>query len=120
MDDAQVELLLSELSETRKSFDAAIGAIRWNRINTIIQYILIVIVMVMSLLGVVYYLDQRREDCERDNSTRAAFEDSLDANAAAIGVALATVSGAEAAVFQEYLEVYAAQPKPEALQPRSC
>lgn len=120
MDDAQVEELLSELSKTRESFEKAIGAIRWNKINTVIQYCLILVVAVMMGLGVVFYLDQRQEDCERGNETRAAISGSLDSNATAIGVALATVAGASADTFQEYLDVYNSQPKPEVLQPREC
>lgn len=120
MNDEQVERLLTELSETRKSFDAAIGQIKWNRINTIIQYVLLAIVLVMIVLGVSYYLDEQRAACIRGNDLRTSIQNSLDSNAAAIGTALVIVADAPKEKFIEYMEAYAQQEKPPALKTREC
>jgi hypothetical protein len=127
MNENQIDQLLQELVSTRKSFDAATASfnaatrqIRWNRINTTIQYVLIFVVAVMFCFGVVYYLDQQRESCERGNALRTSIKDSLDSNAIAIGVALAVVSDAPEGKFQEYLNEYGKQEKPEALKLRNC
>lgn len=120
MDEDLVEQLLQELRETRKTFEHAIVAIRWNKINTIVQYVLISVVVLMLVFGVLYYLDDKREACERGNATRASIQISLDAHAAAIGTALAIVTDAPDARLQEYLEAYADQADPEILKPRQC
>lgn len=120
MNDTQVERLLDELARTRESFDTAITQIKWNRINTVIQYCLIVAMFVMGTLGAIYYLDEKHAQCERGNDLRMSITNSLDANAAAIGIALATVSGAPDDAFREYMEVYSEQDKPSALELREC
>lgn len=120
MNDELVERLLDELSATRQSFDAATAQIKWNRRNTIIQYILIAVVLIMLFGGLVYYLDDQKASCEHDNDLRISISNSLDSNAWAIGVALAVVSNASDETFREYMEVYGKQDKPQVLELRDC
>jgi hypothetical protein len=120
MNDEQLDQLLSELSKTRESFDSVVKTIRWTRINTIVQYALLAVVLIMGSLGVAYYLDDKRENCERGNEFRASIDNTMTANAAAIGAALVTVTGASHEDFLEYMEAYNHQPRPEILKPRSC
>lgn len=120
MNDDQVERLLKELVETRKSFDKAAEQIRWNRINTIIQYCLTAVIVVMIILGVSYYLDEKQATCERGNDLRRAIDHSLNSNAHAIGTALVIVTNASDEKFNEYMEAYNQQDKPPALKLRDC
>ena len=120
MNDDQIERLLAELTATRKSFDAAVTTIRWTRINTIIQYVLLSVVAGMIIFGVLYYLDDKQESCERGNELRVAIRDSLDSNAASIGIALSIVTDAPHERFEEYMEAYNQQEKPPALDLRNC
>lgn len=120
MNDEQVERILAELVTTRKSFDAAIGQIRWNRINTAIQYVLLALVVIMFSLGTRYYLDEKRATCERGNELRLSIVDSLDSNAAAIGLALVIVTDASEESFKEYMDAYNQQEPPPALGVRDC
>lgn len=120
MNDEQVERILVELTATRKSFDAAINQIKWNRINTTIQYVLIAIVALMFGFGIRYYLDEKQATCERGNELRAKIVNSLDTNAAAIGIALVIVTDAPNEKFIEYMEAYGEQEKSPALELRDC
>jgi hypothetical protein len=134
MNDELVERLLEEVVATRTlfatateaftdattSFNEATGHIKWNRTNTVIQYVLIVAVALIMALGFVYYKDDKRETCERGNDLRMSIQNSLDANAAAIGVALVIVADAPEGTFQEYMKAYQEQDKPEALKTREC
>ena len=127
MNDELVERLLAELVETRKSFadatvsfNKATSQIKWNRVNTAIQYILIVaVVIIMAAMGI-YYMDERKEACERGNTLRAQIAISLDYNAAAIGAALAAVTGASPETLQDYMDAYNSQEKPPVLHLREC
>jgi hypothetical protein len=120
MNDELVEQLLSELSKTRESFDSVVKTIRWTRANTIIQYVLLTIVLIMGAVGVIYYADDKREQCERGNEFRVAISNSIDSNAAAIGLTLVEMTGSSPERFEEFLEVYQSQAKPEILEPREC
>lgn len=120
MNAEQVDRLIDELSETRKSLDSAVKAIRWNKINTVIQYVLLFAVFLMGTIGVAYYFNDRRDQCDRDNNLRAAVNDSFDTQAGSIGIALSVVSNASPEKLQQYIEVYRNQPRPEALSQRSC
>jgi hypothetical protein len=120
MNDELVEQLLSELSKTRESFDSVVKTIRWTRFNTIVQYALLVMVLIMGGIGVAFYLDDKQEQCERDIKFRDAIADSVDSNAMAIGLALVEVSGASPDRFQDYVEAYQHQDQPEILELRSC
>lgn len=127
MRDEQVERILAELANTRESFDnataafnTAINQIRWNRINTIIQYCLLGLVLIMLVLGGLYYLGEKQDECERDNTLRSNISSSLDSNAIAIGTALVIVTNAPQERFDEYIQAYAKQNKPEVLALREC
>ncbi len=120
MNDEQVEQLLVELGKTRQSFEKAIGQIKWNRINTFIQYGMLALLLVMVVCGIVYYLDDKQEACERGNEFRVAIQNSLDSNAASIGIALTIVTGASEERFLEYMEAYNQQEKPDILELRDC
>ena len=120
MDEDQLERLLVELAATRASLDAATKAIKWNKINTIIQYCLLFAVFVMGTVGVVYYFDDRRRNCEAGNETRQAINEAIDVKAAAIGFAIAVVSNAPEEALERYLEIYNEQADPAILSPREC
>jgi hypothetical protein len=120
MNDEQLDQLLLELGKTRESFDSVVKTIKWTRINTIVQYALLAVVLVMGCLGVIYYLDDKRENCERGNEFRAAIDNTMTENATAIGAALVIVAGASHDDFLAYMEAYNDQPRPEILKPRSC
>jgi len=120
MKDEQVDQLLEELRATRESFDRATSSIKWNRFNTIVQYVLIAFVMVIIGSGVIYYLHERKVACERGNDLRITVQGSLDNNAAAIGAALVIVTGASQERFQEYMDAYNQQEKPDILELREC
>lgn len=120
MDAGQVDRLLDELGKTRTSFDEAIKQVKWNRINTIVQYVLIAIVIFMLGFGVIYYLNEKKMACVRGNELRVDIQESLDSNAASIGAALVVVAHASNEDFQKYLDVYNQQNKPEVLNLRSC
>ena len=134
MNDELVERLLEEVAATRKlfatateafttattSFNDAARSINWNRRNTIIQYVLISIVVLMLAGGTIYYTSEKTAACERGNDLRLDITSSLDDNAAAIGFALAVVSDAPDEKFQEYMDVYNDQAKPEVLELREC
>jgi len=127
MNDELAEKLLTELVETRKSFttatesfNTATAQIKWNRINTVIQYVLIAVVAIMLGLGVTYYMDEKQAACERGNDLRVQIALSLDFNATAIGAALAVVSGASPETFDDYMDVYENQEKPPILELREC
>jgi hypothetical protein len=122
-----VNELLEELVLTRESFvtanhafERAINAIRWNRINTIIQYALIILVFVLGWVGVMNYMNYRQQNCERSNEQRLTIQASMQQNAFAIGVALQTVFNAPDERFQEYLDAYNAQTPQEAFAIREC
>lgn len=132
--EGQLNSLIGEFSETRKSFDRAtaqfgeaVHQIKWNRRNTKIQYVLIILMVIAYISGVLFYVQDQhdyREDqteaCERGNEVREQIAVSLDAHAVAIGVALTAVSDAPQEKFDQYLEVYRQQPRPEALELREC
>lgn len=134
MNDELVERLLEEVVETRKlfatatetfstatqSFNNATKHIKWNRRNTVIQYVLISVVVMMLCVGVVYYNSERKASCHRGNDLRLDISSSLDSNAAAIGVAIAIVSAAPEEKFEEYMDIYNEQEKPEVLELREC
>lgn len=130
----QLTQLIGEFSETRKSFDQAtekfgeaVHQIKWNRRNTKIQYALIVLVVIAYISGVLFYIQDQedyrsdqRAACVRGNEIREQISVSLDSHATAIGVALTVVSEAPQEKFEQYLEIYRQQPKPEALVLREC
>lgn len=128
MTDEQLERFIQEMVKTRESFDTAtetfskaIKQIKWNRVNTIIQYVLIAIVLVMFGLGIRYYLEEKQASCERSNDFRVSVQSSMVSNARAIGVALAVVTGAPDSRFQEYMDAYnEAQDTPDILDLREC
>lgn len=120
MNDEQTERLIEELSRTRESFDEAIRQIKWNRINTVIQYIMLVVVVIILIFGASYYLDEKKASCERGNELRSDISNSLDTNARAVGAALVIVTGASPERFAEYVDAYNQQDKPEVLKLRSC
>lgn len=120
MNDEQVDKLIAELAATRKSLDAAVTTIRWNKVNTIIQYVLIVLVFIIGAVGIGYYFDQRHEDCVRGNETREAINKRVDASAAAVGVAIATLGDIPQETVDQYVELYRITVEPTVLQPRSC
>lgn len=120
MSTTKTDELLVELAKTRESFDKAISAVRWNRVNTIILYVLIGVVFLLGALFVRDSLSERHNNCERDNALRAAVLESNMDTAAAIGAAIAAVSNASPEQYAEYLEVYRNQKPPEALNPREC
>lgn len=109
MNDEQVDKLIDELSKTRTSFDTAIKSVKWNRINTIILYSLIVMVFVLGALGVLFYFDEKRESCQEHNQMRTETALAEKQNAVFIGIALAEVSGASQDTFLKYLDVYESQ-----------
>lgn len=134
MNTAQVEVLLAELVETRKSFDEAnrnflaanetftraVKAIGWNRRNSIIQYLLIFVVFSMLIGASVLYRSNQHAACVRSNDLRAAVVQADEDQAANIGIALSLVAGATPEQFDQYMEAYRAQPIPRALQARDC
>ncbi len=120
MNDELISELLTELSETRKSFEKVVDQIEWNRRNTIIQYGLIVVVVLMMLVGGIYYINDKKRSCLASNATRANIAVSLDAHANNIGIALGTVTGASPGAVEEYYAAYIAQPRPAILEPRKC
>ena len=127
MKDEMAEQLLAELIATRKSFSdatnsfsTAIDQIKWNRRNTVIQYVLIAVVICMIGFGVAYYLDEKHAACERSNDLRLAVMISLDHNAASIGAALGIVTGASPDTVADYMQAYFDQPEPPGLELREC
>ena len=120
MNDELVEQLLAELSETRKSFDAAIKTIKWNRFNTVVQYCLIVAVFLLGTFFVIYYVDDQHEACVRGNELRAAVTQGDTSTAEAIGIALTVLTEAPQETLQEYLDIYNQQDRPPALEMRDC
>lgn len=128
MNDEQVDKLLTELAKTRESFDKAndvftkaIGSIRWNRINTLILYFLIVAVFVIGALGAVNYNNYKRDACERGNVLRITVASGMEQNAFAIGTALAIVFNAPEERLDQYLQAYNDQkPTDPILKLREC
>ena len=127
MDDRQLDELIFELSETRKSFDAAnltfqaaVSSIKWNKINTIILYTAVVLMLLMGIVGVRFYFDERKATCVEHNEIRAATVSGDMETAYAIGIALESVSGASHTEFEEYLRIVREQPIAPALQTRDC
>lgn len=127
MNDEQAERFITELIETRRvfndameTFKGATNSIRWTRINTTVQYVLLVAVLFLYTFGAAYYINDKHASCVRGNDLRVSIGDSLDANATAIGVALTVVTEAPQEKFEQYLEVYNRQPKPPALELRDC
>jgi hypothetical protein len=74
----------------------------------------------MLVAGGFYYIDERREDCERDNRVLVSISESQVSNASSIGIALATVSGADQSRFEEYMEVYTKEKGKQSLPLREC
>lgn len=131
MNEERIERLLDELESTRKTFEAAgktfetaVKQIKWNKINTIIQYTMLVVVGFMLIFGFFYYLRDKKAACQRGNQTRTAIQVSLDNNARAIGIALVIVADVPQEeipqILEEYMEVYLEQADPEILQHREC
>ena len=120
MKEEQVDRLLEELARTRESFDQAIKSIKWNRFNTIVQYVLISVIVVMLAVGTNYWVAEKRASCERGNDLRRDIQNSLDKNAGAIGIALTIVTGAPDERLQEYIDAYNQQDKPAVLRLREC
>lgn len=120
MDAAQVNDLLSELKNTRNSFDKAVASVRWNRLNTAIMYALIFVILIMLVSGGLYYISERKADCRFLNSLRVEVNENSRTNARAIGIALAAVSGADDATLNEYIEAYNDARAHEQLHLRDC
>ena len=127
MDEGQVESLLgkvdellTELAGTREEFSKVVSSIKWNRINTIIQYCLIVIVFLIGSAVVANYVSYRNAACNRSNELKTYVSQSQDNNALAIGVALAAVLGGSEEQLQQYLDVYNVQQKDQVLELREC
>lgn len=128
MNEEQVETLLNELRATRASFDAAnevfsaaIKSIKWNRINTAIQYCLIVLVFVFGAIATMSYINYKDASCDRSNDLRITVAAGMEQNAFAIGSALAVVFNADQESLEKYLQAYNDQrPTREILQLRNC
>lgn len=127
MNEEQVERLLNEFAETRASFESAneafsgaIRSIKWNKINTVILYSLMVVVFFFGALGVVNFLNYQKEACERGNETRLIVIDGMRANGFAIGSALAVVFNAEQEDLDRYLEAYNTQKVENTIPLREC
>lgn len=127
MNDEQADKLLQELASTRESFDKtsktfedAVSSIRWNRINTIIQYCLIVVVFLLGALGFAFYSNEQREECEEANLFRITVVEAMEENAFSIGAALAIVFNASDESLNEYLQAYTDQHTEDRFPLREC
>jgi hypothetical protein len=119
VNDDQVDRILAELSETRDSFDQAIRSVKWNRVNTITQYCLIVLVFILGGLAFLNYVNDNRINCERGNEFRISIAQSQQDNALSIGVALSAVLGGSQEDVERYMEAYM-DTRPETLPLREC
>lgn len=127
MNDAQVDRLLEELSKTRESFDnanivftKAISSIKWNRFNTIVLYSLMGLIFLIGAITVANYVNDRRVACENRNDLRITVAQGMEANALAIGAALAIVFEAPQEELDKYLNAYNEQRAPESIQFEEC
>lgn len=116
----QLETLIEELRLTRGTFDRAVSTIHWNKINTIIQYVALAMILILGAVCFVWYLDEKHDSCVEHNDIRRATVNEMESTAAAIGIALQTVSGADHAQFQLYMETYIEQAEHEDLVQREC
>jgi len=119
MNDELLGELISELRETRKSFEDAIQSIKWNKRNTVIQYVLIVVVFFLGAIGVINYMNYKQQSCERGNELKIAVDHGQRENAFAIGAALAVVFNAPQERLDQYLAAYDEQ-RPERIELREC
>ena len=108
MNEDQVNDLLDELEKTRESFNLAIKMVKWNRVNTITQYALLVLVFLLGGLGFLNYLNDQEADCERGNDFRVQISESQEQNAVSIGTALAAVLGGSQEHIDRYMDAYRA------------
>lgn len=120
MNHEQMDKLLFELAATRESFDVAIERVRWNKINAMIQYLLLSAALIFGVIGFAYYRSEQHAACVSDNQMRADFRNELQQQAAAIGVSISIVSGAEEGKYEEYIKLYGDQMHSEFLMPREC
>jgi len=120
VNDELVNELLTELKETRKSFEGVIKSVKWNRRNTAIQYFLLVLVFFLGAIGTMNYFNYRQDACERSNNLRVTLQESMSQNAFAIGVALQSVFNAPEERLNQYLEAYNAQRPTEPFGERKC
>jgi predicted negative regulator of RcsB-dependent stress response len=119
MNDELLGELISELKETRTSFNDAINSIKWNKRNTVIQYILIVVVFFLGALAFISYRNYQQQSCERSNELKIAVDTSSRENAFAIGAALAVVFNAPQERLDQYVAAYNDQ-RPQRIELREC
>lgn len=120
MNEEQVDKLLVELALTRDSFNKSINSVRWNKINTIIQYVLIAMVFVVG--GLVYknYQNDQHTACVSSNLFRTTVVNAQQVYVENIARALAKkLNGTEQDV-QEFMQIYSEEPIPKVLQLREC
>lgn len=119
MNDELLGELISELRDTRASFNDAINSIKWNKRNTVIQYILIVVVFFLGALALISYQNYQHQTCERSNDLKITVDNGMRENAFAIGAALAVVFNAPQERLDQYLAAYDEQ-RPERITLREC
>ena len=120
MNEEQVDELLGELARTRDSFDSAIGAVKWNKINTFIQYCLIAIVFLFGALGIRYYVDDRHDTCVAGNEFRRTMIAAQEKYALNFATALAAKLKGDEQDVQDFMDIYGDLPVPEVLITREC
>jgi hypothetical protein len=87
------------------SFSKAISSIRWNRINTAIQYFLIALFFVLGSVIFINYRSDKHDACVARNELATVQE----RNTLAIGAALATMFNADSSQVDRYMDLYREQ-----------
>ena len=120
MNEEQVDQLLAELAQTRDAFSTAIGSVRWNKVNTIIQYCLLAILLFIG--GLVYknYRDDQHAACVSANEFRVTIVNAQQVYVENVARALAKKLGGDEADVRDFMEIYSQQPLPEVLKLREC
>jgi hypothetical protein len=112
--------LTAELKSTRESFDDAIKSVRWNKINTSIQYGLIAIVVVFGFLGFRFYQDDRHDACVATNEFRQTIVAAQEKYALNFATALAKKLNGDSEDVREFMLIYSSLPTPEVLVQKEC
>lgn len=127
LDDRLATVIIEELRQTRIEFSAAsdyfsqaVGQIKWNRRNTIIQYVLSTVLAVVMIAGGLFYWQEHHEQCLERNEIRSTIVESLDDHARAIGLALVAVTNAPPEKVEEYMASYRNQFHPPILELQDC